>query len=231
MHTAVGGELKQFLLLSGKPILLHTLEALAPIAGLASITVAVREHERARAEALLAEYGGGGAAVRIIAGGDTRQESVERALDSMECGDDDIVLVHDAVRPLLELAAAERVVAAARRHGAAILAMPATDTIKQVERTAGGALITATIPRENIVQAQTPQAARAGLLRRAVREAAADGFAATDEASLLERAGIPVAVVPGSASNLKITQGADLPLAEWYLHRRKLEGRVEEKAR
>ena len=128
-----------------------------------------------------------------------------------------MILVHDAVRPLLQASAVERVAAAVRRHGAAILGLPATDTIKQVERTAAGALVTATLPRENIVLAQTPQGARAGLLRRAMAEAEADEFTGTDEAGLLERAGIPVAVVPGDPSNLKITRPADLPLAAWYL--------------
>jgi len=94
------------------------------------------------------------------------------------------------------------------------------DTIKQVERTAHGALITSTIPREFIVQAQTPQGFRVGLLRKAFDEAMADGFVGTDEASLLERIDYPVAVVHGSAVNLKITQPGDLELAEFYLRRR-----------
>jgi 2-C-methyl-D-erythritol 4-phosphate cytidylyltransferase len=92
------------------------------------------------------------------------------------------------------------------------------DTIKQVDRTADGAIVTATIPRELIVLAQTPQGARVGLLRRAFAEAEADGFAGTDEASLLERAGISVVVVQGSAKNFKITQPGDIELAEFYLH-------------
>jgi 2-C-methyl-D-erythritol 4-phosphate cytidylyltransferase len=95
--------------------------------------------------------------------------------------------------------------------------MPAIDTIKQVERTADGALVTATIPRELIVHAQTPQGARVPLLKRAFEEAAADQFVGTDEASLLERAGIPVYVVPGSSRNLKVTQPGDLEIAEFYL--------------
>jgi 2-C-methyl-D-erythritol 4-phosphate cytidylyltransferase len=95
--------------------------------------------------------------------------------------------------------------------------LPAVDTIKQVERTSDGAIITATVPRERVVLAQTPQGARVGLLRRAFAEAAADGFAGTDEASLLERAGVEVAVVPGSAKNFKITQPGDIELAEFYL--------------
>ena len=222
MMTSSGGAPKQFLLLAGKPILIHTLLTLAAAAGIRGILVAVRASEEERLRALLSEYAPRFPAelrIQIVTGGNTRQESVAAAVAAIACEDDAVLLVHDAVRPLVEAAAIERVVAAIERHGAAILAVPATDTIKQVERTAQGALITATIPRENIVQAQTPQGARAALLRRAIREAAADEFAGTDEASLLERAGIPVAVVPGSASNLKITQAADLPLAEWYLSR------------
>lgn len=223
MQSSTGGAPKQFLLLDGKPILIHTLLALGAVPSIAGAWIAVRSGEQARLNALLAEYGSAlppSLAIHVVEGGDTRQASVSRALAAIECDDQDVILVHDAVRPLVETGAIERTIAAAEKHGAAILALPATDTIKQVERTAHVALITATIPRENIVQAQTPQGAKAGLLRRAMSEAEADEFGGTDEASLLERAGIPVAVVPGSASNLKITQAVDLPLAEWYLAQR-----------
>jgi len=110
-----------------------------------------------------------------------------------------------------------RTIQAIEKHGAAIVGTPAVDTIKQVERTADGALITATIPRELIVHAQTPQGARVPLMRKAFAEAAADDFTGTDEASLLERAGIPVFVVPGHARNFKVTQPGDLEIAEFYL--------------
>jgi 2-C-methyl-D-erythritol 4-phosphate cytidylyltransferase len=219
-----GSAPKQFLELDGVPILIHSVRAFAAVPSIRALYIAVRAGEQPRLEALLREYAAslaGTLELHIVEGGDTRQESVARALAAIACDDHDVVLVHDAVRPLVEPVAIERVIAAVRRYGAAILAMPATDTIKQVERTQDGALITATIPRENIVQAQTPQGARAALLRRAVAEAEADGFAGTDEASLLERAGSTVAVVPGSASNLKITHATDLPLAEWYLAQRR----------
>ncbi len=227
MQAASGTAPKQFLKLGGVPILIHSLRALASSPDVGAIFVAVRADEKLRLAELLTSYRSllpAGVPVHIVEGGMTRQDSVARALTALACSDEEVVLVHDAVRPLVEPAAVSRVVAAVQKHGAAILALPATDTIKQVERTADGALIIATIPRENIVQAQTPQGARAGLLRRAMREAAQDGFEGTDEASLLERAGIAVAVVPGSASNLKITQGTDLPLAEWYLAQRGPQG-------
>jgi 2-C-methyl-D-erythritol 4-phosphate cytidylyltransferase len=135
----------------------------------------------------------------------------------MACDEDDVVLVHDAARPLIDPATIDRTIDAVAEHGAAIVGLPAVDTIKQVERTAHGAIVTATIPRERIVQAQTPQGAKYELLQRAFADAAADEFTGTDEASLLERAGVVVAVVPGSAKNFKITQPGDLELAEFYL--------------
>jgi 2-C-methyl-D-erythritol 4-phosphate cytidylyltransferase len=209
---------KQFLSLAGVPILIHTVRAFASVPGVGGIYVAVRAPERERAAALLGEYGLG-ERVTVVEGGDTRQQSVLRALQAAKPAPDDVVLVHDAVRPLIAPELIERTVDAVKRHGAAIVALPATDTIKQVERTADGARITATIPRENIVQAQTPQGFRADLLLRAFAEAEADGFCGTDEASLVERAGADVVVVPGSLANMKITQPGDLALAEFFLSR------------
>jgi 2-C-methyl-D-erythritol 4-phosphate cytidylyltransferase len=155
--------------------------------------------------------------VRFVEGGEHRQQSVANALKAIQCDDNDIVLVHDAVRPLIDAATIERTLRAMEKHSAAIVALPAVDTIKQVERTADGAIITSTIPREYIVRAQTPLVFRCGLLRRAFAEAEADGFVGTDEASLVERAGTQVAVVQGSPANFKITQPGDLELAEFYL--------------
>jgi 2-C-methyl-D-erythritol 4-phosphate cytidylyltransferase len=172
-----------------------------------------------RVEAQVADYGFSDR-VQVVQGGDHRQESVAHALSSLPAEPDDIVLVHDAVRPLIDAATIERTIDAVIQHGAAIVGLPAVDTIKQVERTAHGALITSTIPREFIVLAQTPQGFRYALLQSAFAEATADGFVGTDEASVVERAGHPVAVVPGSQVNLKITQPGDLELAEFYLHQR-----------
>ncbi|HEY4009529.1 MAG TPA: 2-C-methyl-D-erythritol 4-phosphate cytidylyltransferase [Acidobacteriaceae bacterium] len=217
MTSATGGAPKQFIELRGIPILLHSLRAFLAVPGVTGIYLAVREPEQPRVSALLAEHGLA-SRVHVVPGGDTRQESVGHALAALpSTGDDDIVLVHDAVRPLIDPQTIERTIAAIEKHGAAIVAMPAIDTIKQVERTADGALVTATIPRELIVHAQTPQGARVPLLKRAFEEAAADQFVGTDEASLLERAGIPVYVVPGSSRNLKVTQPGDLEIAEFYL--------------
>ena len=214
-----GPQPKQFLALNGIPILIHSLRAFAQVERIAAIYVAVRKPEMERTLAQAAEYGLANR-VEVVEGGDNRQESVAHALAALPAGEDDIVLVHDGVRPLIDAATIERTVDAVIEHGAAIVGLPAIDTIKQVERTAHGALVTSTIPREFIVQAQTPQGFRFGLLQRAFAEAIADGFVGTDEASLAERAGIPVAVVHGSAVNLKITQPGDLELAEFYLRQR-----------
>jgi 2-C-methyl-D-erythritol 4-phosphate cytidylyltransferase len=219
---------KQFLELNGLPILIHSLRAFAAVPRIAAIYVAVRRNEIERVKAQVAqhaaEFSFAGrthvAQIHVVAGGDNRQESVTRALAALECEEDDIVLVHDAVRPLIDTATIERTIDAVAEHGAAIVGLPAIDTVKQVARTAHGALVTSTIPREFVVLAQTPQGFRCGLLQRAFAEATGDGFVGTDEASVVERAGHPVAVVAGSQVNLKITQPGDLALAEFYLRQR-----------
>jgi len=207
---------KQFLTLGGLPVLVHSLKAFAAVPRVAQIVVAVRPNEMERTNAQIAEFGLTGR-VRVVEGGDNRQQSVVNALAALSAAEDDIVLVHDAVRPLIEPAIIEHTIDAVEKHGAAIVGLPAIDTIKQVERTADGAIITSTVPRERIVQAQTPQGFRYGLLKRAFAEAESDGFVGTDEASVLEHAGVEVAVVMGSPRNLKITQPGDLALAEFYL--------------
>jgi 2-C-methyl-D-erythritol 4-phosphate cytidylyltransferase len=218
-----GPQPKQFLSLNGLPILIHSLRAFAAVARVTAIYVAVRATEIERVEAQIAEYAaeyGLAGRVRVVAGGDNRQESVSHALAALAADPDDIVLVHDAVRPLIDAATIDRTIDAVIEFGAAIVGLPAVDTIKQVERTAHGALVTSTIPREFVVLAQTPQGFRFGLLQRVFAEATADGFVGTDEASVVERAGLPVAVVHGSQVNLKITQPGDLELAEFYLRQR-----------
>jgi 2-C-methyl-D-erythritol 4-phosphate cytidylyltransferase len=218
-----GPQPKQFLSLNGQPILIHSLRAFAAVERVTAVYVAVRKTEIERVEAEIAEHASDfdrGGRFRVVEGGDNRQQSVSNALAALPAQPDDIVLVHDAVRPLIDVSTINRTIDAVVEHGAAIVGLPAVDTIKQVERTAHGALITSTIPREFVVLAQTPQGFRYGILERAFAEATADGFIGTDEASLVERAGLPVAVVHGSQVNLKITQPGDLELAEFYLHQR-----------
>jgi 2-C-methyl-D-erythritol 4-phosphate cytidylyltransferase len=226
--TAVSGETvrrpgstKQFAELDGVPVLVRTLAQFAENPSVSKILVALRGSEmapfRARLQAdfpqILAKD------PVLVEGGEHRQESVANALASISAAPDDIVLVHDAVRPFVTEEVIAGVVEAAQRYGAAIAGVPAVDTVKQVERTAEGALIKATIPREKIVLAQTPQGFRYEVLKKAFDEVLADGFVGTDEASLVERSGHPVAVVMGSPRNFKITTPADFALAEFYLNR------------
>ncbi len=216
VHGEKPGAAKQFLTIGGVPVLVHCLRAFAAVPRIAEVLVAVRAAEIERVAELIARFGLDGK-VRVVEGGENRQGSVANALAALAADEDDIVLVHDAVRPLIDGATIERTIDAVEKNGAAIVGLPAVDTIKQVERTAEGAIVTSTIPRERVVMAQTPQGARFGLLKRAFEEAVTDEFAGTDEASVLERAGVEVWVVAGSPRNFKITQPGDLELAEFYL--------------
>jgi 2-C-methyl-D-erythritol 4-phosphate cytidylyltransferase len=210
---------KQFKELGGIPILIHTLRKFVACPEVYEIIVALRKNEiagfRAQLEKQYPEILN--KRLQIVEGGEHRQDSAASALAAVTADGDDIELVHDGVRPFVTPEIIAEVIAAARKHGAAIAGMPAVDTVKQVERTAEGALIKATIPRASLVMAQTPQGFRYDILKKAFDEAAADGFLGTDEASLIERAGHPVAVVMGSPRNLKITTPADMELAEFYL--------------
>jgi 2-C-methyl-D-erythritol 4-phosphate cytidylyltransferase len=210
---------KQFTELGGTPILIHTLRKFAAVDAVNEISVALRENEiagfRSRVEREAKDVSR--KKVNFVIGGEHRQQSVENAVNAIIADTDDIVLVHDAVRPFVIRETIEEVIVAAQKYGAAIAGMPAVDTVKQVERTAEGALIKATIPRASIVMAQTPQGFRYGVIKKAFDEASADGFLGTDEASLVERSGHDVAVVMGSPRNIKITAPSDMELAEFYL--------------
>lgn len=210
---------KQFTELGGIPILIHTLRKFAAVDPVSEIWIALRENEiegfRARlkseAKDVLKKK------VELVVGGEHRQQSVANALNKISAAADDVVLVHDAVRPFVTAEIIQDVIGAAKKYGAAIAGLPAVDTVKQVERTAEGALIKATIPRAGVVLAQTPQGFRYDVIKKVFDEASEDGFMGTDEASLAERAGHDVAVVMGSAKNLKITSPGDMELAEFYL--------------
>lgn len=212
---------KQFMELDGTPVLVHTLRRFSSSPEINEILVALRKAEiepfRTRLEKDAPEILQ--KKPTFIEGGEHRQQSVANALAAVTADADDVVLVHDAVRPFVSEEMIREVIAAAHKYGAAITAVPAVDTVKQVERTAQGALIRSTIPREKIVLAQTPQGFRYSVIKKAFDEATADGFVGTDEASLVERSGHPVAVVMGSARNIKITTPGDLELAEFFLQR------------
>ena len=210
---------KQFADLDGVPVLVRTLANFASSPDVSQIYVALRAPEIAPFRDRLRKDSPD--ILRrnpvLVEGGEHRQESVTNALAQISAAADDVVLVHDAVRPFVTQEMIRNTIQAVRHYGAAIVGIPAVDTVKQVERTAEGAVIKATIPRQQIVLAQTPQGFRYDVIKKAFDEAAADGFIGTDEASLVERAGHPVAVVMGTPRNIKITTPADFELAEFYL--------------
>jgi len=209
---------KQFTQLGGTPILIHTLRKFAASPLVTEIYVALRKNEMSGfQERLEKEKDIMAKPLQYVEGGEHRQQSVANAIAAISAAPDDVILVHDAVRPFVTEEIIKDVIECAQKRGAAIAGVPAVDTIKQVERTSEGALITSTMPRERVVLAQTPQGFRYDLLKKAFDEAAADGFMGTDEASLVERSGHEVAVVMGSPRNIKITTPADLELAEFYL--------------
>jgi 2-C-methyl-D-erythritol 4-phosphate cytidylyltransferase len=219
MGTRMGRETpKQFLELDGSPILLHTLRRLASCDAITEIILANRADELHRVEELCRQEKFR-QSIRVVKGGDTRQDSVAAALGHV--GEDaELVVVHDAVRPFVTREQVSRVIEEARKCGAAILGIPAMDTVKEVKRSSlpqDVALIIGTIPRERIVLAQTPQVFRTKLLREAFAKAAADGVNASDEAGLVERLGHDVHVVHGTERNIKITKPADMELARFYL--------------
>jgi 2-C-methyl-D-erythritol 4-phosphate cytidylyltransferase len=219
MSAAPGGvksKSKQFFDLQGTPILVHTLRKFAQCEAIGEIVVALRTSETATFQKQI-EKESFRKPLRVVEGGEHRQNSVANAIAALQAADDDIVLVHDAVRPFVEQETIVNVIEAAKKYDAAIAGIPAIDTIKQVDRTADGAVVIATVPRERMVLAQTPQGFRFGVLKKAFDEATADGFMGTDEASLIERSGAPVHVVMGSPRNMKITTPADLELAEFFL--------------
>ncbi len=209
---------KQFLELGGEPLVIFTLRRLAACEAITDFILATRGDELTSLEDRVSKARLGRPA-RVVHGGETRQQSVANALAQV-APETEIVLVHDAVRPFVTTEQVNRVIAEARTRGAAILGIPAIDTVKEVKRASlpqDVALITSTIPRERIVLAQTPQAFRYSILREAFARAKQDDVTASDEASLVERLGKDVFVVLGSERNLKITRPAEMDLARFYL--------------
>jgi 2-C-methyl-D-erythritol 4-phosphate cytidylyltransferase len=219
LGTRMGAETpKQFLELDGEPIFIHTLRRIASCPLVTDIIVATRADVVATLDKRI-QTEKFAQSVRVVRGGDSRQESVAQALREVS-DDTEIVLVHDAVRPFVTREQIARVIEEARRCHAAILGIPAMDTVKEVKRASlpeDVALITGTMPRERVVLAQTPQAFAAKLLKEAFARAQADGVSASDEAGLVERLGHNVHVVLGSERNIKITKPADMELALFYL--------------
>ncbi|MDK2784477.1 MAG: 2-C-methyl-D-erythritol 4-phosphate cytidylyltransferase [Bacillota bacterium] len=201
---------KQFLLLGGRPLFLHCLEVFAHHPEVTGIVLVVSPGDEERAARLVAEYGLDKKVEKIIPGGAERQDSVRLGLAALP-QDTDFVLIHDAARPFLTPDLIERTLAAARRTGAAVAAVPVKDTIK----VAGpNRLVERTLKRSTLWAIGTPQTFAYGLILEAHRRAHEDRFIGTDDAVLVERLGRPVELVPASDTNIKITTPTDLLLAE-----------------
>ncbi|MCE5308642.1 MAG: 2-C-methyl-D-erythritol 4-phosphate cytidylyltransferase [Acidobacteriales bacterium] len=209
---SAGTSRKQFMLLDGAPILLHTIRKFLSCPSVSEIVVALRAEDIAWVRELLKKEAAA-KPVHLVEGGDSRQQSVENALASLT-PDTDIVAVHDAVRPFIDRETIEKVIAEAARAGAAIVGIVPVDTVKQVHLSK----VRGTLARERLMLAQTPQAFRYALLKQAFEKAREDDFTGTDESSLVERLEqVEVNVVPGSDRNIKITKPSDMELARLFL--------------
>ncbi|HEY7389301.1 MAG TPA: 2-C-methyl-D-erythritol 4-phosphate cytidylyltransferase [Bryobacteraceae bacterium] len=209
-----GTSRKQFMLLEGSPIMLHTVRKFAASPRISQIVVAVRSEDLDWVRDILSRECRAGLA-RVVEGGNSRQESVQNGLAALD-PDTNLVAVHDAVRPFIDLETIHKVMDEAADTGAAIVGVVPVDTVKQVSRANGRARIRATLPRERLVMAQTPQVFRYDLLMHAFESASNDGFTGTDEASLVERLDVEVSVVLGSDRNIKITKPSDMDLARLF---------------
>ncbi|WP_294175513.1 2-C-methyl-D-erythritol 4-phosphate cytidylyltransferase [uncultured Selenomonas sp.] len=203
---------KVLLELSGVPILLRTLRRFSAVPAVAELIVVVAKDEIAFVEGML-EKAQGLKPWRVVQGGAERQYSIANGMAHL-AANADVVLVHDAARPLVSLAAIEAVIFAAREKGAAITAVRAKNTIKVVGE---DGRVEATPARASLWEVQTPQGFRREILERAYEKAAQDGFLGTDDASLVERIGEAVFVVESDYGNLKITTPEDLWMAESLL--------------
>jgi len=206
----LGGAAKQFRILGDAPVLVHAARAVLSSPAVTFLAVAVPAGETDVVRAMLDAFDVAPAdGLLIVAGGATRQESVAAAIAALP-PDVELVLVHDAARPFLPAHRLEAVIAEASAHGAAALAVPVADTLRR----AGTGALHEVVDRAGLWAMQTPQAARAHLLRRAVALAERDGFTGTDEVALLERAGVEVRLVEGDPRNLKVTGAGDWEVAE-----------------
>jgi 2-C-methyl-D-erythritol 4-phosphate cytidylyltransferase len=216
-----GTSRKQFMLLDGSPILLHTIRKFVASPLVDEIIVALRADDMEWVGEMLRQEGLA-KPVRLVQGGDSRQESVENALAEL-APDTGLVAVHDAVRPFIDLPTLEKVLLEAAATGAAIVGIVPVDTVKQVRKNK----VRGTIPRESLTLAQTPQVFGYGLLKQAFERAREDGFYGTDEASLVERLEtVEVSVVLGSDRNIKITKPSDMDLARLFLAEETAERKV-----
>jgi 2-C-methyl-D-erythritol 4-phosphate cytidylyltransferase len=204
---------KQFHLLEGKPILAYTLDKFETCPLIRSILLVVGQEDMDYCLKEVVEKFGFKKVSQIVPGGKRRQESVKNGIDALS-KDVEIVAIHDGVRPFVTKAMIEDSIQNAARYGAVVLAMPVKETIKMSNP---DGTVLKTLDRESLWQIQTPQTFKIKIIKEAYYQATKDAFAATDDASLVERLGVPVHILPGSYANIKITTPEDLLLANLFL--------------
>lgn len=206
-----GTSRKQFMLLDNLPIVVHTVRKFVACPLVTGIVLAIRPEDLVWAGELL-QTESQAKSIRLVEGGESRQQSVENALATL-ADDTDLVAVHDAVRPFVDVPTIERVIQEAAQTGAAIVGIVPVDTVKLVHLNK----IRQTLTRERLILTQTPQVFRYDLLKQAFAKAREDGFVGTDESSLVERLEqVEVSVVAGSERNIKITRPSDMELARLF---------------
>jgi 2-C-methyl-D-erythritol 4-phosphate cytidylyltransferase len=209
--TRLGAPEKILLPLAGRPLLAYCIEAAESAGSVVETIVVAGLHTKTQVERLI-EAGRWPKVREVALGGERRQDSVEAGLRLVGV-ETQVIVVHDGARPLVTPELFETCIAAAAQLGAAIAAVPVADTLKRV----ADGIVVATIPRDGVWAAQTPQAVRADLLREGFAFAHANRLEVTDEAGLMEAIGAPVAVVPSSVRNIKITRAEDAVVAESFL--------------
>ena len=212
-HRFMEGKKKQFHFLAGKPILAHTLDKFETCPLIRSILLVVGQEDMDFCMKEVIEKYQFKKISQIVPGGKRRQESVKNGIDALP-KDTDIVTIHDGVRPFVSKAMIEDSIHSALRYGAVVLAMPVKDTIK-ISNPDGTVL--KTLDRESLWQVQTPQTFQVNIIKEAYYRATEDGVIGTDDASLVERTGVKVHILPGSYTNIKITTPEDLLLANLFV--------------
>jgi 2-C-methyl-D-erythritol 4-phosphate cytidylyltransferase len=207
------GKKKQFYFLGGKPILAHTLDRFETCALIRSILLVVGQEDMDYCLKEVIEKYKFQKVSQIVPGGKRRQESVKNGMDALP-KDAEIVAIHDGVRPFVTKAMIEDSIHSAVRYGAVVLAMPVKETIKMSNP---DGTVLKTLDRESLWQIQTPQTFQVNIIKAAYHRATEDGFVGTDDASLVERIGVKVHILPGSYTNIKITTPEDLLLANLFV--------------
>jgi 2-C-methyl-D-erythritol 4-phosphate cytidylyltransferase len=212
-HRFMEGKKKQFHFLADKPILVHTLDQFEKCSLIHSILLVVGQEDMDYCLKEIVEKWQFRKISQIVPGGKQRQDSVKNGIDVLS-RDTDIVVIHDGVRPFVTREMIEDSIRSAIRFQAVVFAMPVKETIKMIQP---DGTVLKTLDRESLWQIQTPQTFRADVIREAYFKATEDGFRGTDDASLVERIGLKVHILPGTYTNIKITTPEDLILANLFL--------------